>query len=197
MLIFLSHIQPATAFSPCSIHWLSHSQSSVWISGVKKSYFLSKKIKQSTIAGYLESKIQTIMSTSATLSFSCPPHTFLFCWIVFFPFRSISSYQQHLWKHVGVSKQMNYFFRAFFSAWLHKTQIHEAMSSHTDCHFNLCPKVFKSHGGSSGERRQQEWTWSPFPVESYQALYEVLDFWRALVLFHVHLSLFLIQSKLI
>lgn len=109
MPIFLSHIQSSTAFFSCSIHCLSYSQNSVRVSGMKKSYCIRKK-NQNNITGYLESKIQTIMSTSATLSFSCPPNTFLFCSIIFFSFSSISSYQQHPWKHGGVSNQINYFF---------------------------------------------------------------------------------------
>lgn len=96
-------------FFSCSMHWLSYSQNSFRVSGMKKSYCIRKK-NQNNITGYLESKIQTIMSTSATLSFSCPPNTFLFCSIIFFSFSSISSYQQHPWKHGGVSNQINYFF---------------------------------------------------------------------------------------
>lgn len=66
MPIFLSHIQSSTAFFSCSIHCLSYSQNSVRVSGMKKSYCIRKK-NQNNITGYLESKIQTIMSTSATL----------------------------------------------------------------------------------------------------------------------------------
>lgn len=53
-------------FFSCSMHWLSYSQNSFRVSGMKKSYCIRKK-NQNNITGYLESKIQTIMSTSATL----------------------------------------------------------------------------------------------------------------------------------
>lgn len=156
MPIFLSHIQSSTTFFSCSIHWLSYSQSSVRVSGMKKSYCIRKK--KSERYNWIFGKQNTNHNVyfCDTLSFSCLPNTFLFCSIIFSSFCSINSYQQHPWKHGGVSNQINYFFQAFFSAWLHRTSIPETMSSHTHCLcLNLCPKVFKSHGSSSGECKQQ------------------------------------------